>query len=330
MRRLFCERANHHIARLRLALRATTGDNARCPEEAAMPFASLARLILLAAIWGASFLFLRIGVPVFGPGKLITLRVGLAAIFLFGVACMLKKRLPWRGNLRRFFIMGALNSGLPFVLYAFAAEKLNASLLSITNATTPIFGALIAALWLKTPLTRSALLGLAISFAGVTLIVGTSADTHAEGWWLSVSAALCAPLSYAIATNYTRRHANDIAAFDQSHGSMWAATVFVLPLALISPAPQTPALPDWAAVSALAVMCTGWAFLIFFRLVNEIGPARTLTVTFLIPVFGVMWGALFLHEPVTIWMIGGGLIVLLGTALANGLITLPRSAAATP
>jgi drug/metabolite transporter (DMT)-like permease len=77
-------------------------------------------------------------------------------------------------------------------------------------------------------------------------------------------------------------------------------------------------------------MCTGWAFLIFFRLVNEIGPARTLTVTFLIPVFGVMWGALFLHEPVTIWMIGGGLIVLLGTALANGLITLPRGAAATP
>jgi drug/metabolite transporter (DMT)-like permease len=288
-----------------------------------MPLASFARLILLAAIWGASFLFLRIGVPVFGPGKLIVLRVGIAAIFLLGVAHFLKKRLPWRGNLRRFFIMGALNSGLPFMLYAFAAQKLNASLLSIVNATAPIFGALVAAIWLRTPLTRTALTGLAISFAGVTLIVGTSAGTHGDGWWLAICAALGAPLCYAFATSYSRRHAMDISAFDQSHGSMWAATIAVLPLALFSPLRQAPGLHDWLSVLALAVVCTGWAFMIFFRLVDEIGPARTLTVTFLIPVFGVLWGTLFLDEQVTGYMIVGGLIVLFGTALANGLIKLP-------
>ncbi|HSD38851.1 MAG TPA: DMT family transporter [Rhodocyclaceae bacterium] len=290
-----------------------------------MPLASLARLVLLAAIWGAAFLFMRIGVPVFGPGKLIALRVSIAAIFLLGISLFLKKRLPWRGNLRRFFIMGVLNSGLPFVLYAFAAQTLSASLLSIINATAPIFGAVIAAIWLRTPLTRIALIGLAISLAGVSLIVGTSAGTRSDGWWLAIAAALCAPLCYSFATSYARKHASDMNSFDQSHGSMWAASIAILPLALFSPMRQTPNLHDWAAVIALAVMCTGWAFMIFFRLIDEIGPARTLTVTFLIPVFGVLWGALFLDEPVTAGMIVGGLIVVFGTALANGLIKPSRA-----
>jgi len=298
-----------------------------------MPLASFARLILLAAIWGASFLFLRIGVPVFGPGKLIVLRVGIAAIFLLGVAHFLKKRLPWRGNLRRFFIMGALNSGLPFMLYAFAAQKLNASLLSIVNATAPIFGALVAAIWLRTPLTRTALTGLAISFAGVTLIVGTSAGTHGDGWWLAICAALGAPLCYAFATSYSRRHAMDISAFDQSHGSMWAATIAVLPLALFSPLRQAPGLHDWLSVLALAVVCTGWAFMIFFRLVDEIGPARTLTVTFLIPVSALVLGGLFLGERPGPGEFAGMALIFLGLVAVDGRLLAPlrrRAVAATP
>lgn len=285
-----------------------------------MSAANLARLTLLAAIWGASFLFLRLGVPVFGPGKLIVLRVGLAALFLSGVALYLRRSLDWRKNWRHFLFMGAFNSGLPFLLYAFAAQTLNASLLSITNAATPIFGALVAAIWLRTPLTRSALIGLALGFAGVLLIVGTNVGTAGEGAWLAALAALCAPLCYALATSYTKKYASQIASFDQAHGSLWAASLVVLPLALLTPARQTPQLADWLAVGALALLCTGWAYLIFFRLIREIGPARTLTVTFLIPVFGVLWGAVFLHETITPSMIVGGAIVLLGTALANGLI----------
>ncbi|PAS96767.1 MAG: hypothetical protein CGU28_07595, partial [Candidatus Dactylopiibacterium carminicum] len=120
-----------------------------CP---AMSRSNLFQLILLAAIWGASFLFIRIGVPVFGPGKLIVLRVGLAALFLLGVALWLKRDLAWRGNLRHLLFIGAFNSGIPFLLYAFAAQTLNASLLSIINAATPIFGALVVAIWLRVPL----------------------------------------------------------------------------------------------------------------------------------------------------------------------------------
>lgn len=285
-----------------------------------MSAANLARLILLAAIWGASFLFMRIGVPVFGPGKLIALRVGLGALFLAGLALWWRRPLHWRANWRHFAFMGAFNSGLPFLLYAFAAQSLSASLLSIINAATPIYGALVAAIWLRTPLSRSVLAGLALGFGGVLLIVGGDTGQHGDGTWLATLAALAAPLGYALATSYARKHAGAIASFDQAHGSLWAASLTVLPLALLIPARSTPTPSDWLAVSALALLCTGWAYLIYFRLVREIGPARTLTVTFLIPVFGVLWGALFLHEAITPSMLAGGAIVLLGTALANGLI----------
>jgi drug/metabolite transporter (DMT)-like permease len=281
--------------------------------------ANLLQLILLAAIWGASFLFMRLGVPVFGPGKLIVLRVGLAALFLAAMALWLRRPLGWRAHWRHYAFMGVFNSGLPFLLYAFAAQSLNASLLSIINAATPIYGALVAAVWLGTPLTRSALAGLALGFGGVLLIIGSNAGVHGEGAGLATLAALAAPLGYALATSYAKRHASHIAAFDQAHGSMWSATLTVLPLALLIPARGVPASTDWLAVTALALLCTGWAYLIYFRLVREIGPARTLTVTFLIPVFGVLWGWLFLNEAVSLNMLIGGVIVLAGTALANGL-----------
>ncbi|KAF7599925.1 MAG: EamA family transporter [Candidatus Dactylopiibacterium carminicum] len=285
-----------------------------------MSRSNLFQLILLAAIWGASFLFIRIGVPVFGPGKLIVLRVGLAALFLLGVALWLKRDLAWRGNLRHLLFIGAFNSGIPFLLYAFAAQTLNASLLSIINAATPIFGALVVAIWLRVPLRSAAMLGLGLGFAGVLLIVGGNAGVHGNQGWIATLAALCAPLCYALATSYTRKHASHIPAFAQAHGSMWMAALVALPLALAAPAGAAPQVGDWLAILALAVVCTGWAYLIYFRLITEIGPARTLTVTFLIPVFGVLWGHLFLAEPVTLSMLAGGAIVLLGTALANGLI----------
>jgi drug/metabolite transporter (DMT)-like permease len=285
-----------------------------------MSVASLGRLFLLAAIWGASFLFIRIGVPALGTAGLVVLRVALGALLLCGVALFLRKPLVWRGRLRFFLIAGSFNAGLPFVLYAFAAHTLNASMLAIINATTPIWGAIVAAIWLRAPLTRTVIAGLATGFVGVLFIVGSSAGTHGGDWWLAVFAALCAPICYAIATSYARLYAQGISSLDQAHGSLWAATLVVLPLLAANSTVATPDMQDWLAVIALGLACTGWAYMLFFRLIEDIGPARTLTVTFLIPVFGVLWGAVFLGEAVTPSMIGGGLVVLLGTALANGLI----------
>ncbi|MFT3734378.1 MAG: DMT family transporter [Rhodocyclaceae bacterium] len=278
------------------------------------------QLLLLAAIWGASFLFLRIGVPVFGPAKLIFLRVALVAVFLTGVALWFKQALALRGNARHYLVIGVLSAGLPFLLYGYAAQALNASMLAIVNAMTPIFGALVAAVWLRVPLRPLAMLGLALGFGGVLLIVGADLGTRGAQDWLSYLAALGAPFCYAIATSYTRKYAAAIPPFAQAHGSCWSAALTTLPLALWLPARAEPAAGDWLAVLALAVLCTGWAYLIFFHLLASIGPARTMTVTFLIPVFGVLWGHLFLGEAVTLTMLIGGVIVLFGTALANGLI----------
>lgn len=289
-----------------------------------MEAGSVLRLIALAAIWGGSFLFVRIGVPVFGPGVLIELRVGLAAVFLWLVCRVLRRQARMRQHWRHFLIIGLLNSALPFLLFAYAAQTLSASLLSILNSAAPIFGAIIGAFWLRQPVSRSAALGLLLGVAGVaTLVAGSSALVHGDGWWLAIAAGLTAPFCYGLASVYTKQSPVAVAPIDNAHGSMWAAAILVLPFALLLPVRSSPGGGDWLAVSALAIVCTGAAYLMFFRLIDEVGPMRALSVTFLIPVFGVLWGALFLGEAVGWSKLFGGALVLCGTALANGVIRLP-------
>ena len=289
-----------------------------------MDVASIFRLIALAAIWGGSFLFLRIGVPVFGPGVLIELRVGLAALFLWLVCRLLGRRAGLLQHWRHFLIIGLLNSALPFLLFAYAAQTLTASLLSILNSSAPIFGALIVALWLRQPVSRSTALGLLLGMVGVATLVAGSSMVHGDGWWLALAAGLAAPFCYGLASVYTKQSSTAVDPTDNAHGSMWAAAILVLPFAFLLPVRQSPASADWMAVGALAIVCTGAAYLMFFQLIQDVGPMRALSVTFLIPVFGVLWGALFLGEAVGWSKLFGGALVLSGTALANGVIKLER------
>lgn len=292
-----------------------------------MPAMDTLRLTLLAAIWGASFLFMRIGAPVFGAPALIELRVGVAALFLTAAAWWMKRSAPAPRLWRHFLFVGLFNAALPFLMYGYAAQTLSASLLSIVNATAPLFGAVIAAVWLRTPVTFPAALGLLLGVTGVAVLVGGDTALNTSHWWLAVAAALVAPLSYGISSTYARVTADVVAPFDNAHGSMWAATLLVLPLVWAVPAHATPTASHWVAVTALGMLCTGAAFLIYFRLIRDVGPVRALSVTFLIPVFGVLWGALFLREPVGWNTLIGGAIILLGTALTNGLVSVPRRAA---
>lgn len=289
-----------------------------------MDVASILRLVALAAIWGGSFLFMRIGAPVFGPGLLIELRVGLAAVFLWLVCCFLGRQTRLRQQWRHFLIIGLLNSALPFMLFAYAAQTLSASLLAILNSSAPIYGAIIAAIWLRQPLGLSAALGLALGVLGVATLVAGTPMVDGDGWWRAIAAGLVAPFCYGLASVYTKQSSTAIDPTDNAHGSMWAAAILVLPFALLQPIRQTPTPFDWMAVSALAIVCTGAAYLIFFRLIEDVGPMRALSVTFLIPVFGVLWGALFLGETVGWSKLFGGALVLCGTALANGVIRLGR------
>ncbi len=281
-----------------------------------MSFANLLRLLVLAALWGATFLFLRIAVPALGPAMLIEARVAIAAVFLTIVGLAMGRNVSFRARWKHYLVLGGLNSALPFVLLAFAAQSLSASLLSILNATTPTFGAIVLAVWTRTRPGPRVLAGLVIGLVGVGIVLGV--DTlRAPGGGLAVAACLGATLSYGIATTYTKLNAGDDA-FASAHGSMWGAALLVLPLALAFPPQAVPGPGVLAAVLALGILSTGIAYLLYFRLVTEVGPTSALTVTFLIPVFGVLWGVLFLGEQVGWNTFVGAVVVLIGTALVTG------------
>lgn len=291
---------------------------------------NLIQLTVLAALWGGSFLFIRVGVADFGVAPLMALRVGIGALFMLIVLIARRPLREAATTLRAralpLLVVGILNSAAPFCLFAYAELTLSAGVTSVINATTPLWGALVAFLWLKDRLTALRSLGLVVGFLGVMMLVwdqiatphggGATATTAA----LAAAAALGATLLYGIAASYTKRHLTGLDALTVATGTMIGATIVLLPLAVIY-WPATPvSLHAWGAVIALGVACTGIAYMLFFRLVSVVGPARTITVTFVIPIFGILWGALFLGESVSVGMIEGCLVILVGTALATGVI----------
>jgi drug/metabolite transporter (DMT)-like permease len=282
-----------------------------------MNTANCLRLLALAAIWGGSFLFMRIGVPVLGPVVLIAARVGLGALFLLLASKLLRKPLQLREHWRHYLIIGFFNSALPFLLFAIAARTLPVSQLSVLNATAPIWGAVIGAVMERRGLAPKTILGLALGLAGVAILMGIDNLQAGAANLLAMACGLCAAFCYGIATQYAKS-ARKVEPFANAHGSMWAATVLLLPAVPAFPAISTPSVEVLLAVLALGVVCSGIAYLLYFRLVAELGAASALTVTFLIPAFGILWGHLFLGEPVSWNTALGALVVVIGTALVTG------------
>ena len=282
-----------------------------------MTVSSLVRLLALSAIWGASFLFMRLCAPVLGPVLLIGCRVLLAALFLAVVGAVLRKPMHVRGNTKHYFVLGLFNSALPFLLFAFAARTLSASLLSILNATAPIWAAVISAAWTRTWLPPKQLLGLGLGVGGVALLVGYDPATLSSGAPLAIALGLTASLSYGIATNYAKS-AQKVEPFANAHGSMWGATLLFAPAVPFAPPLAMPTVTIWLEVLALGVLCSGIAYLLYFRLIADIGAAAALTVTFLVPVFGVLWGHVILGEPLGWNTAFGAGIVIVGTVLVTG------------
>ncbi|MCX7148163.1 MAG: DMT family transporter [Rhodocyclales bacterium] len=282
-----------------------------------MTTASLVRLLILSAIWGGSFLLIRIGAPALGPVALMEARVLLAAIFLAAVALLLRRPLAWRAHWRHYLFIGLFNSALPFLLFGYAALTLSAAMLSILNATSPLWGALITAVWQRAPLGRRALAGLALGVAGVGLLVGFDRIALQPGAGFAIAASLAAALCYAVASNYAKS-ARTVEPFANAHGSMWAASLLIAPVLLAFPPAAPPTAGIVAIVAALGVVCSGVAYLLYFRLIDDIGAAPALTVTFLIPLFGTFFGWLFLDEAVGWQTLAGGAVVIAGTALVTG------------
>lgn len=282
-----------------------------------MPVNSVIRLVLLAAIWGGSFLFIRIAASQLAPAWMMELRVGLAAVFLTLCAWQLKRALQWQQHWKHYLILGLFNSALPFLLFAYAAQTLTASLLSVLNALSPLFGVVIAALYHRQALSLTRTAGLIAGVAGVGVLAGFDPVMLAEDAGFALLCALSAACSYGIASTYAQE-SKGVSAFSNAYGSMWGASLWLLPLALFAPLPEVVTVSLSLTVLMLGVLCTGVAYLLYFRLIADVGGASALTVTFLIPLFGILWGVIFLDEPLGWHMLAGAALVLTGTAWVTG------------
>lgn len=286
----------------------------------------IGELVLLAALWGASFLFMRLGAHEFGPIPLAAVRVGLASAMLIPLLASRGQLSDLRTHWKGLLLVGALNSAIPFALFSFAALSITAGLSSIVNATTPLWTAIVAFVWLRQGLTPWRVLGLVIGFAGVAFLAWDKASfkpgadhSGQAGLW-AVLACATATFCYGVAANATKRYLAGVSALTVATGSQFtAALLLALPAAWLWPAAM-PGGVAWGSALALAALCTALAYILYFRLMGRVGPTNAVSVTFLIPLFAILWGAIFLHEAVTAQMVAGGAIVLVGIALALGLV----------
>lgn len=280
----------------------------------------LCELLLLGALWGASFLFMREGAPQFGPIPLILLRTGIAAIFLLPIVFWLRQHnsivLHWRPIL----VVGLTNTAIPFCFFAYTSLFLGAGFTSILNATAPMFAALIAFVWLGQKLSKVAVLGLLTGFAGVALLLTARHGSTHSVQLLPVLCALIAACLYGLAANYTKSKLQGVPSIAIATGSQVFSALTLAPLAWWTWPAELPSSTAWVQVIMLGVACTGIAYIMYFHLLEKVGVSKAITVTYLVPVFGVFWGMLFLNEKVSLTMLVGALLILLGVSLANSVL----------
>jgi drug/metabolite transporter (DMT)-like permease len=285
-----------------------------------------ALLVLLAALWGASFLFMRIAGPEFGPFALIAVRVTLASVVLLPIWFWREPRggrraviEHWRGLV----VIGLLNSAIPFVLFAYSTLFITGGLAAIMNSTATIWTAVVAWVWLRRRPGLRTSMGLFLGLLGVIVLVSDSITGGVSGAGKGAFAAAFAALLYGIAANYAAERLPGVSSLSIATFSLVAASFALIPIALIFMPTTTISTQAWAAVIAMGIFSTAVANIIYFHLLGAIGSTRAVTVTFLIPVFGTVWGAMFIDEAITPVMLVGGAIIFSGLALVTQLV--PRS-----
>ncbi|HYD61483.1 MAG TPA: DMT family transporter [Noviherbaspirillum sp.] len=293
-----------------------------------MSTSNVFRLLLLGAIWGTSFMLMRISVPELGPLLTTFLRIFLGGIALYLFARSRGIVFAWGANARTFLIIGLFNTAIPFALFSWSALHIPSSYMATMNSLAPIFTGLFGILMLDERLTPSRIAACVLGLFGVAVLVGVGPTAITLNTVLGVLAGMCAAVSYGFAANYTRLKASKIPPLAAAAGSQLAASLALLPLAV-------PAMPHGAAavtlhgaiaVTVLGVLCTGLAYALFFHLIATEGASKAITVTFLIPATASIWAWLFLGEPITGGTVAGIAVVLCATALALGLLDKWRAA----
>ena len=289
-----------------------------------MNLRDLIYLVLLGAMWGGAFLFMRIAAPEFGPVPLIELRVAIAALILVPLlrnnGGFAEIRLEWK----HIFILGLLNSAIPFCLLSFAVLSLSAGFASIVNASAPLWGGLIAIVWLGNRLNMARVLGLFVGFAGVVILVWNEVSVDVQGSSYAVPAALLAAFSYGLAANYAKKRLEHVSSVAIAAGSLIGAAIFLLPGAVWLWPDNPVSLTAWASLIVMALVSTALANVLYFRLIASSGPTIAISVAYLIPIFAMIFGVVFIDEVVTPNMIVGGAVILLGTALVTNIIRIKK------
>jgi drug/metabolite transporter (DMT)-like permease len=274
---------------------------------------------MLGVLWGGSFLFIRVAVPALGPFMLVELRVGLAAAALFLYALAAGSMPKIRGRWRSFLVLGFLNAAVPFSLISAAAIHLTASLAAILNSTTVMFTAIVAAVWMGDALTARKAIGIVLGIVGVSVLVGWDPLPLNGIVLLAVAAMLLASLSYALGATYAKQSFSGIPPVGMALGQLGGAVALLLPLAVVSLPERAPSTVVTFSMLGLAFLSTAVAYLIYFRLIENVGPTSTVTVTLLVPVFGLLFGVLLLEEPFGPGTLAGLGIILTSVVLITGI-----------
>jgi drug/metabolite transporter (DMT)-like permease len=280
--------------------------------------ADFAALLFLGAVWGGAFLFLRIAAPQVGPLWAAEFRIGGAALILLAVAGPRAWRAS-RGRILPIAVVGATFSAIPFSLIAFASLTLPAGFAALLNAATPIFTALVAAAWIGHRLSARAFVGMGVGILAVLILVGWSPLPLGPQTIVAVLAALGAALSYAIAGTWVRRRLSDMSGIEVATGQLTTGALVLLPFALLSGPPGAASMDGVASLVAVAVISTALAWPLFFRVSSHTTPTAASTVTFIVPAFGIAWGALVLSEPVGPELIIGFALVMVSLVLVLGI-----------
>jgi len=286
----------------------------------------LVDLVALGFLWGASFLFMRVAGPEFGAFALVEVRVVIAALVLVPMLLARGQGSELTANWDRLGIIGIHNTALPFLLFTWATLFLSAGMSAILNATAPIFAAVIAWAWLGERLTISRGMGLLIGTVGVWLLVRDKVSVSMGATTLAVIAALGGSFLYGIGGNFTRRYASHVKPFAVAAGSQLGAALVLLPVAIWTWPDSPISIKAWTAAITMGLFSTALAYILYFRLIANTGPTNAITVTYLIPLFAMLLGALVIDEPITPSMVIGCAVILLGTALATGMLRWPAAA----
>lgn len=282
-----------------------------------MKSSALGELLLLGALWGAAFMFMRVAVPEFGAVPMAAARIGLACLIMLAVVLALRQSLDFRARWKTFLAVGAVNTAIPFVAYSFAAQHIPAGYSAIGNSTTPVWSALIAWLWFKDKLGPLKWLGIVFAFAGVLVLVGLQPVALTPLVIAGILAVVLAAALYATASFLIKRYLSDLDGFAGATGMVWGAAMWLLLPGLWFAPATMPSPASWGAIAALSLFCTVAGYALFFRLIKTIGPQRASSVAFLFPAFAAFWGWLILSEPITFNMVAGMAFVLAGTALVS-------------